>query len=144
MHTKCCKECSWVTHCFGALLNSTGMIEVILDTWHMLDIVPNVAKWYEDQIRTNQCVVVLVSPKMFLRSIGLQGGQDYEDRKLCKSLVACCVSLVLLFFAATITPDERPVLTYLQPLLVFIVSMFDSFSFYRKLDVHLHVHTAQI
>ena len=78
LHTKCCDKCNWVTNCLGFLLNSTGMMEVVLDMWNMHDIAPNVARWYEDQIRSNEYVVVLVSHEMSLRT---NRGSQNEDRK---------------------------------------------------------------
>ena len=79
MHTRCCEKCSYVVHCFGTVLNSTGLIEAIIDMWSTLDIAPNVPRWYEDQINNSHCVVVLASNKMSLRC--QNAVEEGDDRK---------------------------------------------------------------
>lgn len=67
MYTRCCEKCNHVVHCFGAVLNSTELIEASIDMWNTLDIAPNVPRWYEDQVKNSHCVVVLASHKMSVR-----------------------------------------------------------------------------
>lgn len=67
LHTRCCDKCSHVVHCFGTVLRSTDLIEPSIDMWNTLDISPNVPRWYEDQVKKSDCVIVLGSSKMSRR-----------------------------------------------------------------------------
>lgn len=67
LHTRCCDKCNHVVHCFGTVLRSTELIEPSIDMWNTLDISPNVPRWYEDQVKKSDCVIVLGSSKMSRR-----------------------------------------------------------------------------
>jgi len=84
MHTRCCDKCNFVVHCFGEVLNSTELIKASIDMWSTLDIAPNVPRWYEDQVKNSDCVIVLASNKMYLRCQNAIGEGD--DRKYFKSI----------------------------------------------------------
>ena len=79
MYTRCCEKCNHVVHCFGAVLNSTELIEASIDMWNTLDIAPNVPRWYEDQVKNSHCVVVLASHKMSVRCHSTV--EEGDDRK---------------------------------------------------------------
>lgn len=77
LHTRCCEKCNHVLHCLGTVLSSTGLIEPSIDMWNTLDISPNVPRWYEEQVKTSDCVIVLGSRKMSLRcQNSLEEGDD--------------------------------------------------------------------
>ena len=79
MHTRCCDKCSHVVHCLGTVLSSTELIEPSIDMWNTLDISPNVPRWYEDQVKKSDCVIVLGSRKMSL--ICQNSLEEENDRK---------------------------------------------------------------
>lgn len=77
LHTRCCEKCNHVLHCLGTVLSSTELIEPSIDMWNTLDISPNVPRWYEEQVKTSDCVIVLGSRKMSLRCQNLlEEGDD--------------------------------------------------------------------
>lgn len=77
LHTRCCDKCNHVVHCLGTVLTSTELIEPSIDMWNTLDISPNVPRWYEDQVKKSDCVIVLGSNKMSRRcQNSLEEGDD--------------------------------------------------------------------
>lgn len=77
LHTRCCDKCNHVVHCLGTVLSSTELIEPSIDMWNTLDISPNVPRWYEDQVKKSDCVIVLGSNKMSRRcQNSLEEGDD--------------------------------------------------------------------
>ena len=79
LHTRCCDKCNHVVHCFGTVLRSTELIEPSIDMWNTLDISPNVPRWYEDQVKKSDCVIVLGSSKMSRRC--QNPSEEGDDRK---------------------------------------------------------------
>ena len=64
MHSYCCEKCNWAVIQFGDVLRSTELIEVGLDLWDTLEMLPNKPLYYEKRIRESDCVVVIADSAM--------------------------------------------------------------------------------
>ena len=64
MHSNCCDACNWAVIQFGNVLRNTERIDVRLDLWDTLDILPNKPLYYEKQIIESDCVVVMTDGAM--------------------------------------------------------------------------------
>lgn len=81
MSARCCDKCKWVVHCLGKVLTSTGMVEVRADLWSEIEISSSVVRWYEEEIREANCVVVLASSKMARWKQRTVSNMNSDDRK---------------------------------------------------------------